>query len=408
MVSKFFLITMLINGTCFAGDDDIASKSTCKITVYNIINKQKSHSGTGIVIAKHNDYILILTAFHVVNDSSFIVTSFLHGSYEAHVLSFNPHTDIAVLWIKTSDSGKFTVTPLSDTVPNKEQTFYSYQHPGGSLRQIKRTGKFSYLNIANIAAGPGSSGSGVCHKGELYAILIRSNWSDRTIFVSLPEIYSFLRYSAPPWAYGSKPLLPTNVVKPAVLTENEKTISKLEKLLKVLISAKKPVVIPPLKERLTSKAKSFVLGKLLERVGIPALDGLVIGSTGFAGIGLTLFWYLIKRRIRKRREKKSSSNTLDEDYEHVEKDLRGGDPESGGKFLPQLPPRKIDELNELLELGQLEGRDPYLDQAFGMFAEDELNSLIDKGNIEALALRDKIQSRINKVAPLSFNTENQE
>jgi hypothetical protein len=405
MLSKIFWIAILIQTPCY-GNDVTASKATCKIVKHHIIDTTKGSCGTGTAFAIKDDFILVVTAAHVVKDSSHITCSFLHGTYEAHLLNINHNVDIAVLWIKTKDVGKFTIAKFSSTLPNKDQTFYSYQHPGCSLRQIKRSGKFQHLSVANIAAGPGSSGSGVFHNGEIYAVLIRSNWTDRTIFVSLPQMYTFVSACCPTWALGGKPPKPTLNIKPATPTTEEKRFSRLEEVLKNLLAKKAPEAVPTLFDRFKSKIKSYAFGRAMEAVGISALGG----HAGIAGLLISSVWFLARRRIKKRRSKSSDSNfnSLKEDLDAIKSRLqpKGGDPESGGNFPPQLPPRKIDEIYELHELGQIEGRDPYLDQAFGMFAEDEIQKRIDTEGMQELL--SAIQERVNKAAPLSFLSDQKE
>jgi len=71
------------------------------------------------------------------------------------------------------------------------------------------------------------------------------------------------------------------------------------------------------------------------------------------------------------------------------------------------PARTVEELVELLRLRRLEGRDPLLDAAFGMFAQDELEAALEKVKGDAgltkvfEELQRNIRQRVDAAAPLA-------
>lgn len=78
--------------------------------------------------------------------------------------------------------------------------------------------------------------------------------------------------------------------------------------------------------------------------------------------------------------------------------------------LPLAPfPRELDEARQLLELRQTEGRVAVLDAIRGMFLDDEIEKLMATASPERLemlsALREAIDRRVDKVAPLTVDVE---
>lgn len=69
--------------------------------------------------------------------------------------------------------------------------------------------------------------------------------------------------------------------------------------------------------------------------------------------------------------------------------------------LQGVPTRDTTELHQLVQLGQLEGRDPLLDAAFGMFAQKELQTLADQGDAKAATMLAKLKDQMNRTAPLA-------
>jgi hypothetical protein len=184
--------------------------------------------------------------------------------------------------------------------------------------------------------------------------------------------------------------------------DNKETNDKLDKLIDLLGKAKE------IKES-DSLADKILIGLTAFGVTTP------FGMTGLGGLALTGIIWLVRRKIKKRFTPQPSLNTdvsslqnqlntLREDMGRIETGARPGDsfPEPA-----QLPTRRMDELNELLRLGRLEGRDPLLDAAFGMFAQDEIARSVDSADNDAEAyrrLRVIVKDRIDSVAPLEIKS----
>ena len=81
-----------------------------------------------------------------------------------------------------------------------------------------------------------------------------------------------------------------------------------------------------------------------------------------------------------------------------------------GSIQAQLPPRDVTELDDNLRLAKAEGIDLHLATARGIFVNDELDLLEQSGSEVEKAIvkriRDSLDQRITKVAPLSFKPEN--
>lgn len=136
----------------------------------------------------------------------------------------------------------------------------------------------------------------------------------------------------------------------------------------------------PIPETLKGKIFHFLFTKglmaLLGLLGIsnPITGGLVGGSllTGLAGWLLSRFGKkLFSKFFRKRGP------------------------------IPQLPGREIGPLYEQLQLAKREGRDPLLDQAFGMFFQDEVDKCPDEKKECYQELYRKVLERVNASAPLN-------
>jgi hypothetical protein len=94
------------------------------------------------------------------------------------------------------------------------------------------------------------------------------------------------------------------------------------------------------------------------------------------------------------------NSTLADDLERVRE---GGRADAA---IPRpLPPRDTAELEQLLRLRRMEGRDPLLDAAFGMFVEDEAEKVMAAGGECAglvTALVERATARLRQIAPLSI------
>lgn len=78
---------------------------------------------------------------------------------------------------------------------------------------------------------------------------------------------------------------------------------------------------------------------------------------------------------------------------------------------PIIPPRATEELHQILQLRQVEGRDPLLDAAFGVFAQDEIDEALGAegtGECERetlYQLQRRVRDRVDRAAPLMVTAE---
>ena len=125
---------------------------------------------------------------------------------------------------------------------------------------------------------------------------------------------------------------------------------------------------------------------------------LIGGSVATGGVGTAVAAgaaRLLLRSLSRRREQKRQ---------------RDVPPDRKEDSLPRAPfPRELDEARELLAIRQSEGRVAVLDALRGMFFDDECDRLIEQGEDcevrTVQQLRERIDARVDEVAPLSVRSE---
>ncbi|MEW4531500.1 thioredoxin family protein [Maioricimonas sp. JC845] len=125
---------------------------------------------------------------------------------------------------------------------------------------------------------------------------------------------------------------------------------------------------------------------------------LIGGSVATGGVGTAVAAgaaRLLLRSLSRRREQKRQ---------------RDVPPDRKEDALPRAPfPRELDEARELLAIRQSEGRVAVLDALRGMFFDDECDRLIEQGEDcevrTVRQLRERIDARVDEVAPLSVRSE---
>lgn len=77
---------------------------------------------------------------------------------------------------------------------------------------------------------------------------------------------------------------------------------------------------------------------------------------------------------------------------------------------PVVPKRNLDELSQVVQLSRLEGHDPLLDAAFGLFVRDETEALIERSDVSSDVKKEiedllrRVRSRVDNAAPLSVKS----
>jgi hypothetical protein len=139
-----------------------------------------------------------LTASHVIpEDVGGIEVSFNHGSFPAEFLKRDEKADLALIFIRTNDPKGFTIAPIGTTSVNAQQGYYIYGHPAGDIRQEQKIVHFKSYSELDKGVISGVSGSGVFHNGELFGVVIRSDYHKLTIVVPTHTIRGFVGQCTP-------------------------------------------------------------------------------------------------------------------------------------------------------------------------------------------------------------------
>ena len=164
----------------------------------------------------------------------------------------------------------------------------------------------------------------------------------------------------------------------------------------------------------------FFASKAVKDYLIPAALGAAgIASTGGTGVAVYYGGRALLGILRRRKKKKDpfadlditdtnigpepdTQRTLKEEVEEV----LGRTTAASGFPGTRIPGRTVDEVGELLELAELEGFDPLMGAAYGLFMQDEVTKIMQDTSIsedgQALIrqLVAKVTDRINSAAPL--------
>lgn len=151
---------------------------------------ETSSSGSGIIIGQNDEELLIVTNYHVIEDSNEIAVEFIDGeSYSATVKGTSEDNDLAVISVKISDISSDTLSQIKVAVMG-DSTTLSLGEPaiaiGNSLgygqsvtvgyisavdREVQLTDKTMTLIQTDAAINPGNSGGALLNiKGEVIGI----------------------------------------------------------------------------------------------------------------------------------------------------------------------------------------------------------------------------------------------
>ncbi len=165
-------------------------------------------------------------------------------------------------------------------------------------------------------------------------------------------------------------------------------------------------------------------------VSNPFVSTAIVGATGGTGAAGLAAWQMLMTYRRKRKQTQvvadigqptdsqqalidrlqstvgSMAARLETMQSQNVEQTQGGSGDAPDRF-PPLHERDLDEVQQLVRLRELEGRNPLLDSFVGMSFEDEVNNLIDDPDAPddqkqyARALRDIVRQRVDAAAPLS-------
>jgi len=124
---------------------------------------------------------------------------------------------------------------------------------------------------------------------------------------------------------------------------------------------------------------------------------------------------MAKLKAEEHERQQSRKKAEEQPTKQQEAAQKGGEPADANKFpndrtpTTAVPRRNVDELRQIVRHGQLDGHDPLLDAAFGMFVQDETESLLGDVDtppetrtvIENLLRR--VRDRVDRAAPLSVH-----
>lgn len=140
-------------------------------------------------------------------------------------------------------------------------------------------------------------------------------------------------------------------------------------------------------------------------VSNPFVSTAIVGATGGTGAAGLAAWQMLMayRRKRKQNAGPSDRSASPPSQPSPPQEADGDSPDG----FPRLHDRDLEEVQQLVRLRELEGRNPLLDSFMGMSFEDEVNNLIDDPDAPddqkqyARALRDIVRQRVDAAAPLS-------
>jgi serine protease Do len=142
--------------------------------------------GSGIIVQQNNDELLIVTNYHVIEDSNTITVTFYDDTdAEAFVKGSSPDDDLAIVSVSLDDLGDETVDSIaiavlgdSDTLQVGEPAIaignslgYGQSVTTGVISAINRNINDTYLIQTDAAINPGNSGGALLNiRGEVIGI----------------------------------------------------------------------------------------------------------------------------------------------------------------------------------------------------------------------------------------------
>jgi serine protease Do len=142
--------------------------------------------GSGIIVQQNNDELLIVTNYHVIEDSNTITVTFYDDTdAEAFIKGSSPDDDLAIVSVSLDDLGDETVDSIaiavlgdSDTLQVGEPAIaignslgYGQSVTTGVISAINRNINDTYLIQTDAAINPGNSGGALLNiRGEVIGI----------------------------------------------------------------------------------------------------------------------------------------------------------------------------------------------------------------------------------------------
>lgn len=361
--------------------------------------------GSGVAIGKlrKNGLAYMITAAHNVKNARTVTIRYGENSYAAEVVAADYKLDLAVLSLDTRYN--WSATEVAKSLPPMGVQVKSLGYPLGQPQLRSRMHHLKNVSDRYIDCyggwARGNSGGALAYKEELVGVivsvvirtrpghLLKCPSTEEYIHgngraVSITTVRKFLIDKL-----GGVPSLnPKQATKPEEPTPPKKPEVKPEPPTK----PEPAVPVPPTKSGKPSKIE-FLYGLLNE-------SGVAWGLGPIAGAALTYgipyFW----RRRKRRKAKKEVETPVPAEPFHVEVPAQ--------KDRPRMPPRDTRELHSVVQLGQLEGRDPILDSFIGIASSDEIETtLADPETTPEIreycsSLRQRIRDRVNQVAPISI------
>lgn len=163
------------------------------------------------------------------------------------------------------------------------------------------------------------------------------------------------------------------------------------------LSTSQGTSLPPTPSGGRSSTEDVVMWEMLITAALGAAGITATGGTLALAYGVSKGAAFLYRR-RKRRRPDTKIKSLEDDLREVLGRKADSFPS------PHIPGREVDEIGELLQLAELEGFDPLMGAAFGLFAQDEITRILSDGTPEEKQairkLRDTVTDRIHSAAPL--------
>jgi S1-C subfamily serine protease len=150
---------------------------------------------TAVLIDKQQDYSLLLTAGHCVDNASSTYLVVSDKSYFVVKKYISSYTDLALLFVAGS-IGEKEPAPFSAHQLCAGEKLYSFAYPGADTFQ--KTGEFLgldwYRGSVNFVVIPGCSGSGIYNgNGELEGIVVSyDKYKPVSYYIPIHEFYRFL------------------------------------------------------------------------------------------------------------------------------------------------------------------------------------------------------------------------
>lgn len=398
-------------------------------------------SGSGVVVAKRDGLLWIITNNHVVNPAlnpriGFSSAAYIAGQYrQCNVIARgiqnqNTQEDLALLTCVYD--GDLPVATLADTPPGHNSQVIVRAHDGATMQIVTNTATYAnrlenpngWKDMPNTSfissrTRPGMSGGGVYNQSnELVAIIwgqdspappgakgasitlmgTNTSYSNWGLVVDYETVRSFLDKHMPnrDWLEASAPPPPKETPDddsfdaPMVIERRPPPKRVLPE-----IPTDEPGPVQPEPDTQDDNAGIAPVVGEVAKVGIPiALQMMGYGALGATGVGgIAALGFGAYRLLRNRRRRKE-----DRVFQRVTQRE-----EVPPKEVPVPFPRKLDEARNILRLADMEGRVPVIDRLRGVFIDDEVELIRENGTDEERRilrnLLERVDARVESAAP---------